>query len=71
MISYAEATAEQPITKEDKIIEKLSKIQEDLSTNISWLNQFDERPSEGWDQWWFNLACRANIIEKFQKSQKL
>ncbi|MBA0788970.1 hypothetical protein Gotri_025463 [Gossypium trilobum] len=38
MISYAGATAEQPTTKKDKIIEKLSEIQQDLSTVINGLN---------------------------------
>ncbi|TYI63563.1 hypothetical protein E1A91_D09G027400v1 [Gossypium mustelinum] len=37
MISYAGATAEQPTTKKDKIIEKLSEIQQDLSTVINGL----------------------------------
>ncbi|MBA0631145.1 hypothetical protein Godav_003164 [Gossypium davidsonii] len=70
MISYAGATAGQPITKEDKIIERLSEIQQDLSTVISGLNQFDERPSEGWDEWWLEMACRANKIEKIPESTK-
>ncbi|MBA0683370.1 hypothetical protein Goari_025034, partial [Gossypium aridum] len=38
MISYAGATAEQPTTKKDKILEKLSEIQQDLSTVINGLN---------------------------------
>lgn len=64
MISYAGATTGQPITKEDKIIEKLSEIQQDLSTVINGLNQLDERPSGGWDQWWLDMACRATKIFK-------
>lgn len=70
MISYAGAAAGQPITKEDKIIEKLSEIQQDLSTVITGLNQLDERPSEGWDQWWLDMACRANILEKIPDCPK-
>ncbi|KAH1089396.1 hypothetical protein J1N35_016653 [Gossypium stocksii] len=42
MTSYAGAVAGQPITREDKII--------DVSAIINGLSQFDERPSEGWDQ---------------------
>ncbi|MBA0640908.1 hypothetical protein Goklo_023805 [Gossypium klotzschianum] len=47
MILYVGATTRQHIIKEEKIIERLSKIQPDLSTVISGLNQFDERPSKG------------------------